>query len=108
MYVGIFSGDAGAGHCCLTIRAFIRKGNFEKQALLLFATMTGRKAADYVRVLAAIWRAMQERHQLQEIVVDYEMALWKTVRHVSPETQMKGCYIYWGLAVRRKIQVGVF
>ena len=94
-----FSGDAGAGHCCVTIHAFIRRGNFEKQVLLLFATMTGRKAADYVRVLAAIRRALKERHQLQEIVVAYEMALWKAVSHVFPETQMKGCSFHWGLAV---------
>jgi len=106
--VGIFQVMRKPFTMLLSIHAFIRRGNFEKQVPLLFATMTGRKTADYIRVLAAIRRALQERHQLQEVVVDYEMALWKAVRHVFPETQLKGCSFHWGQAVWRKIQVGVF
>jgi len=99
MYVGIFQVKRRPFTMLLSIHAFIRRGNFEKQVHLLFATMKGRKAAG-----GPCKNAISYKKSSSTMRWPCE----KAVRHVFPETQIKGCSFYWGLAVRQKIQVGVF
>ena len=56
---------------------------------LLFVLMSGRKAKDY----RAIFRAIKELVDVnpQEVVVDYERAVFKAVREKFPMTKLKGC-----------------
>ncbi|XP_060607516.1 uncharacterized protein LOC132759716 [Ruditapes philippinarum] len=66
--------------------------------------MTGRTSADYEHVLKAIKRGLRNQQEVEEVVCDFEKAIWKAMRRVFPTVLMKGCSFHWGQAVWRHIQ----
>ena len=56
----------------------------------------------------AIRRGLEDKQVVEEIVVDFEKALWKAIRRSFPTTFTKGCSFHWGQAVWRQVQVIVF
>ncbi|XP_060569123.1 uncharacterized protein LOC132727586 [Ruditapes philippinarum] len=69
--------------------------------------MTGRTSADYEHVLKAIKRGLRNQQEVEEVVCDFEKAIWKALRRVFPTVLMKGCSFHWGQAVWHHIQVGL-
>ena len=42
---------------------------------------------------------------VEEVVCDFEAAIWKAVKEVLPDVNMKGCSFHWGQALWRHVQV---
>ena len=45
-----------------------------------------------------------ERPHVQELVVDFEAAIWAVARDVMPHITIRGCAFHWTQAVKRKVQ----
>lgn len=88
----------------LSIHAFVRRGDCSKQVPLLYVLMSGRKTSDYIQVFNAVLRGLEHDAAVEEVVCDYEVALWKSVHHVFPEVPIRGCVFHWGQAVFRHVQ----
>lgn len=88
----------------LTIHAFVKRADCSKQVPLVFALMTGRKTRDYVAVFQSVNRFLAGC-AVQGMVVDYEKALWKALRHVFPQVSLSGCVFHWSQAVWSHVQV---
>ena len=84
-----------------SIHAFAKRSHSGKQMPLLVVLMSGRKAKDY----RAIFHAIKELVDVnpQEVVVDYECAVFKAVREEFLMTKLKGCAFHANQAVCRKI-----
>ena len=83
-----------------SFHSFLQQDGETKQVPLAFILMSGKRAVDYQGVLMALI----DRLPVEEVVLDYEAAMWKAVRQVIPDATIKGCAFHWGQAVRRKAQ----
>ena len=43
------------------------------------------------------------RCKVEEVVCDFEVALWKAIQSVFPQTSIRGCYFHWTQAVFKHI-----
>ena len=74
-----------------TIHAFVKKGDATKQVPLVFIFMSGKSYEDYRTVFNCLTGLFPHQANVAEIVLDYEAAAWKAVRHVFPNVSIKGC-----------------
>ena len=65
--------------------------------------MSSRQKVDYENVLTTVKEIVDEC-QLEEIMVDFESAVWGAISKVFPQVVIKGCTFHWTQAVWRKIQ----
>ncbi|XP_062591513.1 uncharacterized protein LOC134253000 [Saccostrea cucullata] len=86
----------------LSIHSFVKssEGNY-KQLPLLFVLMSGKKKKDYKAVFTAV-NDLLPTMSMQEIILDYEMAMWKAAHSIFPTATVRGCAFHWGQAVWRK------
>jgi hypothetical protein len=76
-------------------------------APLSFALMTHRTTKDYIVVLKQVKNSLPHEPKVEEVMVDFEPALWRAFRVVFPKIKMRGCGFHWAQAVNRKVgQVG--
>lgn len=87
-----------------SMHAFIRKDGKLKQIPLVFILMSRRTAKDYKEVFKAVLEIMGGRVNVQEIVSDFELAIWRGVEEVFPNVKMSGCAFHWTQAVFRKLK----
>jgi hypothetical protein len=69
----------------------------------MFALMSGKRKSDYKAVLKKL-KEVLGAVRVRRIVVDYEMALWKTFPKVFEGIEVKGCLFHWTQALWRKVQ----
>jgi len=70
--------------------------------------MSGRKRHDYVAVLRKLLEVLPQPPRVEQVVTDFERALWKAVASVMAWVGHRGCGFHWGQAVWRKIaEVGL-
>ena len=67
----------------VSVHAFVAKEDVVKQEPLCFLLMSGRKRSDYVAVLHKVVDLLPSPPRLQQVVSDFERALWKATRQVS-------------------------
>ena len=90
-----------------TLNGFVQRiGDREEQDImqipLVFVVMKMRRYADYHAILKAIWQDLEYRSTaLEEVVCDFELAIWKAVREVF-QVEVRGCNFHWKQAVLRK------
>ena len=87
-----------------TIHAFVKKGDATKQVPLVFIFMSGKSYEDYRTVFNCLTGLFPHQANVAEIVLDYEAAAWKAVRHVFPNVSIKGCSFHLNQAIYKKIQ----
>ena len=87
----------------MSIHAFIKQGDTQKQLPLAFVLMSCKTKIDYEAVLSAI-KDLLEENELEEVMIDFEAAMWGAVREIFPEVGVKGCTFHWVQTVWKKVQ----
>ena len=65
--------------------------------------MSRRRKRDYKKVLKKI-KSLVDSPRVSEFMVDFEAAMWSSLRKVFPDAKVIGCSFHWSQAVWRKIQ----
>ena len=69
--------------------------------------MTHKSIADYEAVFQAIKDSFPPEWGpplLEEVLCDYEKAVWKAIRKVFPGVNIRGCFFHWTQAVEERIK----
>ena len=66
--------------------------------------MSGRRTCDYTTVLAEVRRLLPSEPRVEEIVMDFEKAMWWAVISTFPDTTLQGCAFHWTQAIWGKAQ----
>ena len=82
------------------IHGFVRSGDNLKQVPLFFAAMSHRKKRDYVAVLSAVLKLVQQPN-VRFVTLDFEAAMWRAISAVMPDVSISGCGFHWAQAVFR-------
>lgn len=64
--------------------------------------MSGEKKQDYKAVFRMV-KDLLPSMSLQQIILDYEMAMWEAADSIFPAVTVRGCAFHWGQAVWRKV-----
>ncbi|XP_050723834.1 uncharacterized protein LOC127002187 [Eriocheir sinensis] len=88
----------------VSIHSYIKFGDCTKQAPLLFVVMSRRKTTDYTAILDAIMELLPSNIMVEEIVVDFERALWSALHKSLPDVPVFGCWSHWAQAVYNRIK----
>jgi hypothetical protein len=87
-----------------SIHAFVCNGQDMKQLPFLFVLMSGRRTIDYTTVFNELNKIFKTSAQVQDMVLDFELSLWKAIQEVYPAVRIRGCAFHWTQSVYRKIQ----
>ena len=66
--------------------------------------MSGKRKHDYVAVFKHLKSVLPHQPFVQEIVLDFEKAVWRVSSKVFPMATVKGCAFHWSQSVWRKMQ----
>ena len=90
-----------------TIHSPISLGGKDKQYVLGFVLMSGRRKEDYTRVFEEIVKSLEDRMlqvNVKSFLLDYEIATWQGIRETfGNDIQIRGCYFHISHAVIRKV-----
>jgi hypothetical protein len=94
-----------------TIHGFLKVWNAKKkhyelkQFSLLYVLMSRRTEGDYKAVLKFIkGDVFNKKFEMQEVVGDFEKAVWRAVQDVLPGVTIKGCGFHWSQCLLRKMK----
>ena len=87
-----------------SIHAFIVNGEHTKQLPFVYVLMSSRRTVDYVAIFDHLNTILPTAPQVNAMVLDFELALWKAIQQVYPSVVIRGCAFHWTQAVWRKIQ----
>ena len=62
-----------------------------KQLPFLFVLMSSRRTVDYNGVFTTLMELLGGTACVEEMVLDFEMSLWKSIRLQFPDVNLKGC-----------------
>jgi hypothetical protein len=77
-----------------SIQGFVKKGECMKQVPLCYAIMSRRTIEDYASVLTHIKQTMTT-YILRDVVLDFEVAMWRAISNVFREVHLRGCEFHW-------------
>lgn len=87
-----------------SIHAFIKCGKALKQVPLCYVMMSRRKKTDYRVVFRAIINLLPTVPKVEEIVLDFEKAVWNVIRQLLPNVTIQGCWFHWAQAVYNRVR----
>ena len=91
----------------LILSCFVKKGKCMKQVPVLFAIMSGKETTNYISVLKAFKEMLGETIMLEEVMLDFEPALWRAFDDVFGylDIVIHGCYFHWKQAIMHHISI---
>ena len=87
----------------LSIHSFVRSGDALKQVPLCFVVMSRRRKQDYKAVFDAVLELLPAEPSVEEVVLDFEKAVWSAIHKCLPDVSVHGCWFHWAQAVFRKV-----
>ncbi|XP_045132808.1 uncharacterized protein LOC123517043 isoform X1 [Portunus trituberculatus] len=90
-------------HQLFTVHGFLRSNNCVKQVPLAFVLMSHHRKGDYTQVFKAILDSLPNEANLEDVVCDFEAAIWQAVKECMPDVHLHGCHFHWCQAVYRKL-----
>ena len=87
-----------------TIHAFLRHEDSIKQVPLIFVFMSSKTIADHNSVLHHLLTKFTSPPSVTAIILDFEIALWTSIRQTLPNVHLQGCGFHWGQSLWRKVQ----
>lgn len=87
-----------------SIHAFVANGEDMKQMPFLFVLMSSRRTVDYKAVFDSLKTIIDGDLAVQQMVLDFELSLWKAIQETFPNVTMRGCAFHWTQCVWRKLQ----
>ena len=60
-----------------------------------------------LQVLKTILDLLPIAPDVQQVTLDFEMAMWAALRIILPDVQIKGCVFHWSQAIWRKVSYKV-
>eukprot|EP00057_Strongylocentrotus_purpuratus_P029385 XP_011683859.1 PREDICTED: uncharacterized protein LOC100890943 [Strongylocentrotus purpuratus] len=88
----------------LVIHAYHENGGSIKQVPLAYVLMSSKRKAAYRGAFQDLKSALPGPAAVEEIMIDFEAALWKVLPRCFPQARLSGCNFHWKQAVFRKIQ----
>ena len=92
----------------LSIHAFVQLDKNVKQVPVPFCLMSRRTKKDYKAVFRTVQALINEEGYgdpvVQQVVTDFEKAIWQGVRATFRAVEVRGCVLHWAQAVRRNMQ----
>ncbi|MPD06474.1 hypothetical protein E2C01_102288 [Portunus trituberculatus] len=64
--------------------------------------MSHHRKGDYTQVFKAILDSLPNEANLEDVVCDFEAAIWQAVKECMPDVHLHGCHFHWCQAVYRK------
>ena len=87
----------------VSFHAFIKSEDKVKQVPLVFILMSGKRQQDYVAVIQKILDLLPSEPRVQQVVSDFEAAVWRAVSNTLPGVVHRGCSFHWTQAVMKRI-----
>ena len=87
-----------------SIHAFAKSNDELLQIPLVYCLMSRRQTSDYKAVFQAIVASFQSQPKLRRVVLDFEAAVWNSLKIVFPTAEIRGCSFHFTQAVYRKLQ----
>ena len=87
-----------------SIHSFIKSGDTMKQVPLCFIIMSRRRKRDYKAVLDAVVELLPSEPAVEEVITDFETAVWSALRASLPNATIHGCWFHWAQSVYRKVK----
>ena len=88
-----------------SIHSFVKSDGTIKMVPLAFIIMSRRQTVDYTTVLEAIFKMLPPENKIQEVVIDFERAMWSAFKKVLPShSKLHGCWFHWSQCIYRKVK----
>ena len=87
-----------------SIHAFVKSNGDMIQVPLAFCIMSRRQSSDYSLIFEAIAASFESPPRVQRIVLDFESAVWKSIRQVFPSVELRGCSFHFTQSIYRQVQ----
>ena len=88
-----------------SMHSFVKSEGTMKMVPLAFIIMSRRQTVDYTTVLEAIFKMIKHDNNIQEVVIDFERAMWSAFKKVLPShAKLHGCWFHWSQCVYRKVK----
>lgn len=90
-----------------SIHAYIKSNDATKQVPLAFVLMSRRQKDDYTRVFRIIIDEIRKRTgtdpKVEKVVLDYERAMWSSLKSFMPDAVLQGCAFHFTKALVKHI-----
>ena len=79
-------------------------GKYKTNPICFYTYDSNKKKTDYDAIFKIIIRELGECNNLDSVVVDYEAAVWQSIKECFPTVEIHGCGFHFAQAVFRHVQ----